>query len=306
MTTTYRPPLVVVDLVRDVKGRGTYEVAQRPQGLVDTTRPMYPLYPLRTDSGGILRYTYCTPDFIIGTPMVPPKPFREWAMISSQNRSHGVLFAGDTISFILPQCENPLHSRAYNSQWSVQKKGTLICQKLRYHQYAGATRVWFSKHGLSDPVEEDGWIFSETEGAKVADGAEGAEGAYAAVCVVEGSAAWDPDKNIDLGKWLYCEKEYSPVILEVVSKSEYTSYREFREQVKKQEFKFSDGILEYTGLYGDSFTFFADHSQPPRINGKTINYAPEMGFDSPFLQSVWNSGIVSIRKGKRQLLYDFN
>ena len=35
MTTSYRPPLVVVDIVCDREGRGTYEVLQRPLGLAE-------------------------------------------------------------------------------------------------------------------------------------------------------------------------------------------------------------------------------------------------------------------------------
>ena len=294
MTTAYRPPLVVVDIVRDYESRGTYEVSQRPQGLVDTTLPMRPAYPLRLDSGGIHRYSYCTPNFIVGTAMIPSRSEREWALISSQNRSHGALFGGDTISFILPQCDNHRLRRAYNSQWSVQRKGTLICQKLKYNRYAGDSRVWFSKNGLSEPIVKDGWVFAE------------ASRAYAAVRVVDGSFSWDTTKNIDIGKWLYCENEYSPVILEVVEKADYASFSEFCEAVKNLVVDFKDGILNYKGLYGDSFTFYADHSRAPKINNVPVDYALEKVFNSPFLQSKWNSGLVTIKKRERELVLDFN
>lgn len=294
MTTSYRPPLVVVDIVRDYEGRGTYEVSQRPQGLVDTLLPMRPAYPMRTDSGGIHRYSYCTPGFIMGTQMLPSRPEREWALISSQNRSHGVYFAGEPVSVILPQCENNRLRRAYNSQWSVQRKGTMIVQKLKHNRYADKTRVWFSKNGLSEPIVENGWVFAE------------ARKAYAAVHVVDGGFYWDTTKNANIGKWLYCENEFSPIVLDVVEKSNYRSFQEFRDVVKKQTVDFQDNILNYKGLYGDSFTFYADHSHSPKINGVTVNYAPEMGFDSPFLQSVWNSGIVTIKKGEQELVLDFN
>ncbi len=110
---------------------------------------------------------------------------------------------------------------------------------------------------------------------------------------------YDTIKNANIGKWLYCENEFSPVILDVIEKSNYKSFQEFRDAVKKQTVDIQNNILNYKGLYGDSFTFYADHSNFPKINGLTVNYAPEMGFNSPSLQSVWNSGIVTIKKGER-------
>ncbi|WP_146402959.1 hypothetical protein [Planctomycetes bacterium CA13] len=294
MTTSYRPSLVVVDIVCDIQGRGVYEVSQRPQGMVDTSLLNRPAYNLRTDGGGILRYSFCTPSFILGTAMLPSRPNDDWAKISSQNRSHGALLSGKPISFILPQCEKTNGRTAYNTQWSVQKKGTLICQKLRSSAGAGRSMVWFSKNGLTKPLLENGWLFAE------------ANSAYAAVRVVDGGFTWETKKNANLGKWLICENDYSPIILEVAEKATFDSFETFRETVANQAWEFQDNILQYTGLDGDSFTFFADHSKPPEINGETINYAPSDVFDSPFLQSQWNSGVVTIKKGVRERVLDFN
>ena len=141
---------------------------------------------------------------------------------------------------------------------------------------------------------EDEWVFAE------------ANKAYAAVRVVNGGFNWDTRKNANIGKWLQCENDDSPVILEVVEKAHFKSFQDFRETIKKQTVDFQNDVLKYKGVYGDSFTFYADHSKSPQINGETVDYAPEMGFDSPFLQSDWNSGIVKIKMGQRELLLDFN
>jgi hypothetical protein len=37
-----------------------------------------------------------------------------------------------------------------------------------------------------------------------------------------------------------------------------------------------------------------------------VDYAPPKAFDSPFIQSGWDSGVVTIRKGQRRLVLDFN
>src|SRR5690606_38681873 len=174
------------------------------------------------DFGGIVRYTYCTPSFIMGTPMSEARPHNEWALISSQNRSHGVIFEGDQQAAILPQCEKNVSRRYFNAQWSAQRKGTLITQKLKTNVDAGKSIVWFAKNGLSDAIENKGWIFAESNGA------------YAALRVVDGSFYWDSTSNAQLGKWLYCENDFSPVILEVVQKTDYGSFGDFQEQITKQ------------------------------------------------------------------------
>jgi hypothetical protein len=300
MTTTYRPPLVVVDIACDVKGRGKYEVVQRAMGLAADGYYEPPVYHMRTDFGGIVRYSYCTPEFIIGTAMFEARPDTDWTLISSQNRSQGAIFAGNTAAGILPEYEKTRNNRAYNSMWSVQRMGTLVSQKLKSSQGTGRVRVWFAADGLSDPLEEDHWVFAESGGA------------YAALRVVRGGYHWE-DSGSDSrgrarakGKWLYCEDEYSPVILEVDQKSNYKSFDAFRARVLGNPLSLTHDVLHYTGIYGDSFTFFADYSKAPAINGVPVNYAPAKVYDSPFLESDWNSGIVHIQKGTRSRVLDFH
>ncbi len=291
MTTTYRPPLVDVDIACDVAGRGDYEVMQRPPGLAEPGQQSPPVYHMRTDYGGIARYAYCTPDFIMGTAMFEARPVTDWALISSQNGSHGVIFSGSDTAAILPQCEIANGRTAYNSQWSVQKKGTMISQKLKTNRGAGPTRVWFSSAGLSEPLEENGWIFTE------------AAGAYAAVRLASGGHHWQDVKS--RGRWLYPDDEYSPVVLEVARKSRFKSFAGFRANVGGREISEENGKLTFTGIDGDHFVFPLDYEGKPTIDGQAVDYSPPMVFDSPFLQSKWDSGVVRIQKGERKLMLDF-
>ena len=194
----------------------------------------------------------------------------------------------------MPQCEKTANNRSYNSQWSVQKNGTLICQKLQTNQRAGRSVVWFSEAGLSEPFEESNWVFAE------------AEGAYAAVRVVGGGYTWEDEDGRTKGKWLVCENEYAPVILEVDQKANYKSFEEFRAKVLGNQLTFENQILQYTGIYGDSFTFYTDYSSSPKIEDTPVDYAPAKVYDSPFLKADWNSGVVHIQKGTRKLVLDFN
>ena len=305
----YRPPAVVADIALDVSGRGRYEVRQRPQGLGKQGRPLKTAVTtvptrMRTDGGGILRYSYCDPAFIMGTPMTAARPLEDWAAISSQNRWQGVIFAGEHDARIVPIVRPKDNRVALNAQWSVQSKGSLITQKLKHHRGGAEMIVWMSNDGLSVPVEEEGIVFVE------------AENAYAAIKVVKGGFQWrqtpfiaiDGQKNrrsTREGKTMILNEEYAPVILEVMAKSDVKSFDVFKAMVKACRIRRNGPALEYKTIYGEQLTFDTSARKPPTINGQPVNYAPKKVFESPFLNADWNSGIVTITKGDRKKVLDF-
>jgi len=289
----YQPPDVVTDIALDIQGRGTYEIHQRPLGLVKTGFYGPPDYRMRTDYGGIHRYTYCTPEFIIGTPLLEARPMQEWAMISSQNRWHGIIFSDHQNARIVPQCQADDDRVTFNQQWSAQKMGTLICQKLKTSTQSGTMRVWFSGAGLSSPKEIDNWTFVESTGA------------YAAVCPVQSNISWQTESKPE-GQWMTLENEWSPVIIEVVLKSEYPNFSDFQKTILACHLNISNDLLTYQSTYGHTFTFDISQNQSPKIDNQTIDYAPPQAFDSPFLKADWNSARVILQKDNRKQILDFN
>ena len=289
----YRPPAVVADIALDSEGRGRYEVRQRPLGLARKGFYRNPDYRLRTDVGGILRYSYCDPAFIIGTAMTEARPMKDWTLISSQNRWQGVIFAGDKQARIVPVVRPKDNRVAFNGQWSVQSKGSLITQKLKTNKGAAEMIVWISRQGLGDPVEADGLVFVE------------ARGAYAAIRVVKGGFKWVRDKS-PKGSRMVLEQEYAPVIIEVMAKTDVKSFDEFKAKAKACVMRMNGPVLKYKTIYGDQLTFHTDYKQAPSINGEAVDYSPSKAFESPFLNSDWNSGVVRIRKGNRQKVLNFN
>lgn len=299
----YRPPAVVADIALDVSGRGRYEVRQRPQGLGVTGRPMKTAVTkvpskMRTDGGGILRYSYCDPAFIIGTPMTKARPLIDWAAISAQNRWQGVIFAGEKGGRIVPIVRPKDNRVAMNAQWSVQSKGCLITQKLKYHKGGAEMIVWMSKKGLSAPVHEDGVVFVETDGA------------YAAIRVAKGGFKWmtgkfKTDHFIPANSTMILNEEYAPVILEVMAKRHVNSFDAFKAMVKACTVSMNGPVLKYKTIYGEQLTFDTSTKEVPTINGNPVNYAPKKVFESPFLNADYNSGIVTISKGKRKTVLDF-
>jgi len=294
----YRPPAVVVDIALDVKGRGRYEVKQFPRGLGQSgdRNP----YRLKAGNGGIQRYSYCDPSFILGTPMVEARPLNEWVAISSQNRTQGVIFSGETPSRIFLSPVPKDERRALNTFWSVQRKGCLITQKLssKHNKDAMKMIVWMSQDGLTKPVEEKGIVFVE------------APGAYAAVRVAKGGYTLKEREfrwPITVGWIITPADEYAPVILEVMAKTDVKSFSDFKKKVKGCKPQFNGKVLSYKSIYGDTLTLDTSYKKTPTVNGNPINYSkPKMAFDSPFLKSEYDSGVVTIEKGKRKLVLDFN
>lgn len=306
----YRPPAVVADIATDTRGRGRYEVIQRAQGLglqgrtnaMVTVSSKFPS-KLRTDGGGILRYSYCDPAFILGTPMVEARPLTDWVHISSQNRWQGLIFSGEEDARIVPVARPADSWRALNAQWSVQSKGSLITQKLKTHKGAAEIVVWMSREGLSAPVEEDGIVFVE------------AGGAYAAVRLAQGAYRWQEgpfvsktktsDRRTRDGRVLVPDDPFAAVILEVMAKSDVADFDAFKAKVKANKPSVNKGIVIYQTIYGDRLTFDTGQKQTPTINGKPVNYAPDKVFKSPFLNADYDRGIVTISKGKREKVLDF-
>jgi acetyl esterase/lipase len=290
----YRPPPVVADIALDVGGRGRYEVRQRPLGLGSGFHP----YKLKTDQGGILRYSFCAPAFIMGTPMTEARPLSDWTKISAQNRWQGVIFAGEEVDARIVPIVRPADNRvAFNGFWSVQSKSSLITQKLTSHKGGAEMIVWISKEGLSAPDEEKGVVFVE------------ADGAYAAIRVINSGFKWRDEtfnKREPPARVMILNNEYALVILEVMAKSDVDSFAAFKQKVKACELRISKSVVEYTTIYGDELTLDTDYKKTPTINGKPVNYAPEKVFESPFLNAVYNRGIVTISKGARKKVLDFN
>jgi hypothetical protein len=311
MLSNYRPPSVVADIAVDVEGRGTYEVRQSAQGLGQAAETHWNQsldlapYKLKTDGGGILRYTYCDPAFIMGTPMVAARPLSDWVAISSQSRVQGVIFStateDGTDARILPSVLPSDEKEARNQFWSVQSKGSMITQMLTTHQSGKLMWAWISKAGLSDPVEEDGIVFVETDENN---------GAYAAIRPV-GTGYTLIENHVFTSftppdHWIVQLNDiYKPLILEVMAKHRVAGFAAFKALVKTNAPSFTNDLVTYTTIYGDTLTLDASYANVPTINGVPVDYTPAKSYDSPFLHGDYNGDTFVIEKGSRREFYRF-
>lgn len=309
LLSAYRPKPVIADIAVDVAGRGTYEVRQRAQGLGqagttnwDQSRDLNP-YRLNANGGGIVRYSYCTPSFIMGTPMYDHRPLNDWVAISSQGRQQSVIFSGAAEAARIVPCVLPPDERyTRNGFWTVQSKGSMITQILNTSDGANEMWAWISKAGLSDPVLDSGIYFVETDEAN---------GAYAAIRTTPGSS-FTLIENRPLNTftppahWIVeLNDKTKPLILEVMAKDQVASFADFKALVKSKTPTLSSGLVTYNTIYGETLTLDTTYNNPPTINTVPVNYSPGKSYDSPFLSGNYNGETFLIKKGSRQEEYTF-
>ena len=308
----YRPPAVVADIAINASDDGPYELRQRAQGLGEQEKTHHTASgikepsSLRTDGGGILRYTYCDPAFTIGTLMTEARPLEDWLSISSQARWQGVIFAGHPSARIVPVVLAAKKGRdVLNGQWSVQSQGSLVTQKLKSNRGGGKMIVWMPREGLAAPIQDDGVVFVEAEGAFAAIRVVGS-----AFEVVEDSLTTrskeGSTRTAPPGFMVVPDDDFAPVVVEVMSKDKVRSLDDFKLKVKACTVKMKGTVVVCETIYGDQLALDTSYQELPTINGKPVDYAPPKVLDSPFLTADYNSGVVTIRKGERRKVLDFN
>ncbi len=305
-TSNYRMPLVVMDMALDKSGLGNFEINQRVLGLAKDNMWSAPSYRLSQTYGGVARYSYCTPSFIMGTLHVGVYKYEQWTMISSQNRWQGIIFSGDANCRVYPQCKTGSDSRAYNQFWGVQSKGCMITQMLPNTQVSSTTYsfgtdsmgVYISTEGFSKnaPVTLYGWAFFQTDTLQ--------NGSYVAIKPLYGGCYWS---NRAGKKWLMNKNPMSPVIIQVAQKTEYASYAAFQTAVKNMDAQstYSNNLLTQKTIYNETLTFNTALGAMPTVNGTVINMGQSKTYDSPFVSALWNNGVITINKGTQTLTLDF-
>jgi hypothetical protein len=296
LQNSYRPPPIVLQLMVDQAGRGSYEIIQSRLGLAKDGRRGPPDYRLDQRSGGLVRYSYCTPSFILGAFHCEARSERDWTMISSQNRWLGAVFQGHPNARVVVQCSAGEHRANYHAIWAAQSKGSMIAQKLPpgRSKYAGAMRVWIGSGGLRRSYEKNGIVFAHYPGA------------LCAIRVVQGGYRWvnDADKRLN-GRWLELKSEFSPVIIEVAQRTANASDEAFEKKILGLVPRVEKSVVHYGSLYGGEFQFPTDYKGLPKIDGKPLDLRPSMAMESPFLAADFDSGIVALRKGDVRVVYDF-
>ncbi len=302
LTTFWRPDKIVSDLVCK-NDKGNYSYISRNYGLKANENKTYyledknPVYKFNITEGGLLRYTWITPSFVMGMTMENALTENDWNAVSSQNRWNGIIFSDNYTQRIFTQPEKPEKGSVYNAEWGVQNKGVMILQRLKDSNAKGQA-IWIDR---SFPLSyHKNWIFTESSNS------------YVALKIIDSKYHKIKAENYgnglaNKGFWLKLENEYSPIIIEAVEKKNFKDFSEFKKYIIRNVVKIKNQSVEYrSNHYDTSLKLYYNYSRLPEIDGKTIDLTPKKLMDSPYLNSIWGSGIITISNGIDKKDFNFN
>jgi len=136
-------------------------------------------------------------------------------------------------------------------------------------------------------------------------------GTYVAVYVVtEGEWYDEPVENFPPASRFQIPAGQTAIITEVASESEGLSFSEFIVEISmldEPEFEKNDEgpIVSYTNRHGDSLVYsWGDDTR--KLNGEVWEYASDMLYGGPFVNSIVDSRIIEITAGGVKRTLDFN
>jgi hypothetical protein len=287
----YYPPPVVTAMVADRAGMGSYSYVTRRPGVGPSGFDENHNWSVKAPYS-LLSYAYCTPQYVMGTTEL--KPGTVTVAPSRQNRWQGIIFDTTSGDRVYPQAGPSSFSPANDSFLSVQHNNVLITAKKSDHDQP--TWVYFP-NTLDTLAEKGGWIFVK----------EG--GAYLAVKPVAGGYQWLTSAKNKANKrdlrFIQLRKLSSPIIFDAALASSST-FAAFQTRILHNALSVANGNLNYKSSDGTRFTFFGDLSKAPQVNGQGPGYSTTRVFNSPFMQSTWGSGKITITYGGHGSTYDFS
>ncbi|MFI4912764.1 MAG: hypothetical protein ACIAQZ_13950 [Sedimentisphaeraceae bacterium JB056] len=341
----YSWPEVIWSLALDREGMGQFEFVSRLPGEEENLlpRPAGSERTLMCDTESrFVRYSWVTPEYVLGCRMDYPTAIHSY--ISNLGTKYGVSYSTIPGMAIFPWsidvADNDTWSLASESGnfRTVQNKGTMVIQQAR--STISVSPQWFpQKNHVALPIgiyvspevdeimEKDGWIFVH-EGR-----------AYTAIRIVKGqftadhrgSSAWfdlkassSPYANIDKDSYRWNQDRsiiklkdiYSPVIIDTATQKDFPTLESFSEYILDGQVALLKTVVPgwYILQYKTAnkvkeqivFEFNAANSQIPAVNGEQIDYKPAKLFESPFISSDYESGIIKVHKDDYEITLDFN
>ena len=337
----YRPPAVVWSLALHRSALGAFAYASRTPGEEPAIAPrpagMERTLLCDTDSR-LLRYSWVTPDYVLGTQMDHPLAIH--SHLSAASRAHGMIFSTSLRAMVFPRDvevrPNGAWSMGADAMYrSLQSGPVLITQQSR--GFTAVSPEWFPSlnhdskpygvyfsPGLGRIMEELGWVFVEEGNAylavRVASGVYQVsvdanshnkewvtyEGAEPVEEPLDPRAyTWNPERTI-----LRLKDRHSPIIFEAGRRADYPTLADFQRHILGNPLKLIKTTVPgwYRVTYvssGHTYYFNAANNETPTVDGRPIDFAPARTFDSPWLQADYRTGVVTINDGRQRLTLDF-
>ncbi len=266
-TTSWRMQDVVMDIILDAGGKGEFEYKSH----------------LPAKSGDMLkRYSYCTGEYILGAFFIDPSE-AESRTPEVLNAVQGLTFANGAYAMV--SCEGGVVQ-------AIGDKNILIFQ----HPGEKELKVSLSEGIIGSITERGGWL------------------------IFRQSSTWAAIKGLSIRKpgagcgyeWA-SELEFTlkepacPLVMVAGSAIKYRALEAFVKYITEHDWRIKDGVLTYDYTDSDdvaaSFVMYLDGSAKPLANDKPLNFSDFMLLESPFLKSAKDSGVITLTKDNRKLMY---
>lgn len=320
-STTYRVPELIRDIAKDAAGKGEYAymakryARQAPIPAAEVPVDWSPWYNFDPVDTRLLAYDHCTPDYVMGCLMLDPRlPIAPshiylqgadlpegYPALSQQNLFTSIVFANNPNACVIPQGLPAAKSnqKTYLQYQAVQKHNVMMIQR---HPKAGNSellRVGFAKGMKERMFEKEGWwLLQEGNAFLAVKGFSSQDGRSAC------GTGWNNDM------WLHLDDRDAPAVFVMGRTAQFKDIDAFAAHVLSgssalEGRRFSFHIKD---IAGDplSLSLDLDGSGLPRINGAPVDFLPKRVFDSPFFWSDHDSGVVTIQKGGKKMVLDFN
>jgi hypothetical protein len=314
-TTDYRLPDVIMDLATDTQTRGQYVyiarriAKQRHAKAGDVPVKYSPWYAFDPADPRMLGYDYCTPDYVMGSLIIDPtlgqvdsRTYLKgedleqgYPALTTQNRYHAIIFASDVNARVVPQCQGLGNGKTYGQQQAVQHENIMLVQRHAKARQTGDMRILFGGKGMKDRLAmRNGWLI-----LKEGDAWLGIKGFSRSEPNQSCGHTWDNDI------FLRMKDGNAPVALIAGRAKDFANIKAFTNYLSTFTGTLKEGWFEI-GNDNVSLSLHMDCKALPKYNGKPIDLKPKMLFASPFMHAEHGSGIVTIQKGDRKMVIDFN
>jgi hypothetical protein len=323
-SSVYRLPAIIRKLATSPLERGEYAYRSRRVGKMTLQDPLPPLgehscwYAFDATDTALVRYTWCTPNHIMGCFLVDPQLGVEfnvrrdkvyemqhsYTAISAQNRWQGVIFDTGPDARIFPQCvgtpqkEKEGLTVTYHQQVAVQYENVMMVQMNRTRPANSAMRLYVAPGMRERLVEREGWRFLEEGESYCAFRPFSLESATATV-----SATWEEDTFLRLSE------PYAPVVFVTGRKNRYPTLSEFQEYVLSHRAELDRERFHYRFLTAGRgslkhLAFWAHEPGLPEIDGVSIDLCPDLVYDSLWLRSDLDGLGATLRFGDEKMVFD--
>ena len=305
--TNYRLPEAVRELMTQPDAKGSYEYKSRRLGqggmrLVDfglkapDVGPVYEaIFP-----PSILRTSFATPAWVLGTFTLDEA--KSYMLISSQNHWMGLITTADPDSRIVvsatPSAANDAGRTGYRELQAAQRENVAVFRKQLVSDHTARLRLYVSDDFRME--ERPGLLLFENQRVHVA------------------VSVRQPNRRTGYqiapsshgpGRYITFDMPNVFLAMEVFDKDKHSSLEEFGRVLATNSFEFDLAFesIRYQSLSsGCELTMFSD-LRLPQINGEQVNLFPKKVYDSPWLKSVYGSGVVEINSPSgKKISLDFN